>query len=197
MAYLVRKSKTIIVRPLVKSDFDKWKKYYETMSESKNTWDGLANRKGPFNKANFNKVLKSHKNLRDNDSFYDLSVFERKSGDLIGGVSVMNVTRSLAQTAFLGYSLHNNYWGKGYGKASVLAMIDIAFKDIKLHRIEAGIEPYNRRSIMLARTIGLRKEGLKKRAVFMRDEWQDLVMYSATCEEFGIKWKGIPESRPK
>jgi ribosomal-protein-alanine N-acetyltransferase len=196
MSYLIRKTKKIIVRPLESSDFDKWKKYHETMDESKNLWDSSATRKGPFTKTQFNQIIKSRKKLRDQDDFYDLSVFEASSGDLIGFVSVMNVTRSLAQTAFLGYSLHNNYWGKGYGKASVLAMIDIAFRDIKLHRVEAGIEPYNRRSIMMARAIGLRKEGLKKRAVFLRNKWQDLVMYSATCEEFGIKWKGIPASRP-
>jgi ribosomal-protein-alanine N-acetyltransferase len=195
MVNLTRKTKEIIVRPLGKSDYQKWKKYYETMNDPKNIWDP-AGRLCTITKAHFNNILKSHKKLRDQDSFYDLSVFERSSDDLIGFVSIMNVTRSLAQTAFLGYSLHNNYWGKGYGKASVLAIIDIAFKDIKLHRIEAGIEPYNRRSIMLARKIGLRKEGLKKRAVFVREEWQDLVMYSATCEEFGFKWKGQPNSRP-
>lgn len=78
-----------------------------------------------------------------------------------------------------------------------MAIIDIAFRDVKLHRVEAGIEPTNRRSILLARSIGLRKEGLKKRAVFLRGMWNDLVMYSATCEDFGYKWQGIPQTRPR
>ncbi len=42
-----------------------------------------------------------------------------------------------------------------------------------------------------------RKEGLKKRAVFLRGKWVDLVIYSATCEEFGVKWKGVPKTRPR
>lgn len=42
-------------------------------------------------------------------------------------------------------------------------MIDIGFKDIKLHRIEAGIEPGNKRSIALAKSLKMRREGLKKR----------------------------------
>lgn len=51
------------------------------------------------------------------------------------------------------------------------------------------------RSVMLAKSIGLRKEGLKKRIVYLRDEWQDLTMYSITCEELGIKWRGSAKTR--
>ena len=109
----------------------------------------------------------------------------------------MDVLRGVGQSAYLGYFISNRFWGRGFGKEAVLAMIDIAFRDIKLHRIEAGIEPSNRRSILLVRSIGLRKEGLKRRAVFLRGYWNDLVMYSATCEEFGIKWKGLPKTRPR
>jgi ribosomal-protein-alanine N-acetyltransferase len=109
----------------------------------------------------------------------------------------MDVLRGLGQTAYLGYFINNPFWGKGYGKEAARAAIDIAFRDVKLHRIEAGIEPRNRRSIFLARSLGLRKEGLKKRAVFLRGKWNDLIMYSATCEEFGFKWKGVPKTRPR
>ena len=150
-----------------------------------------------MSKANFQKILKSQKKLRDQDQFFDLAVFEKSSGKMVGTVAVMDVLRGLGQTAYLGYFIHNKFWGRGYGKEATLAMVDIAFRDIRLHRIEAGIEPTNRRSIMLARSIGLRKEGLKKRAIYLRGKWNDLVMYSATCEEFGVKWKGTPKTRPR
>ena len=62
------------------------------------------------------------------------------------------------------------------------------FKDIKLHRIEAGVEPGNRRSIRLAKSLGMRREGLKKRAIFLRGEWRDLLMFTLTSEDLGIKF---------
>lgn len=197
MALFHRKTKRLIVRPLVASDFSEWKTYFSSMSAPKNKWDNKNRDLSDLNKSNFRKILRSQKKLRDSDRFFDLAVFEKSSGKMIGTVAAMDVLRGLGQTSYLGYFIHNKFWGKGYGKEATLAMIDIAFRDIKLHRIEAGIEPSNRRSIMLARSIGLRKEGLKKRAVFLRNRWNDLVMYSATCEEFGVKWMGVTKTRPR
>lgn len=197
MARLNRTTKRLIVRPLALSDFVEWKTYFSTMAAPKNKWDNKNRDLSDLNKPNFTRILKSQKNLRDSDKFFDLAVFEKKSGKMVGTVAAMDVLRGLGQTSYLGYFIHNRFWGKGYGKEATLAMIDIAFRDIKLHRVEAGIEPSNRRSIMLARCIGLRKEGHKKRAVFLRGKWNDLVMYSATCEEFGVKWKGAPKTRPR
>jgi ribosomal-protein-alanine N-acetyltransferase len=162
---LSRKTQRLIIRPLVLSDFDAWQVSFSTMRPQQNKWDQENRPKTELTKSNFRKILKSQKTLRERDQFYDLAVFEKKSGELIGNVAAMDVLRGLGQSAYLGYFMHNRYWGKGYGKEATLAMIDIAFRDIKLHRIEAGIEPSNRRSILLARSIGLRKEGLKKRAV--------------------------------
>lgn len=102
----------------------------------------------------------------------------------------MEVTRGVSQTCFLGYYLYNNYWGRGWAKEAVKAALDIGFKDLKLHRIEAGIEPSNRRSLKLARSLKMRREGVKKRAIHLRGEWVDLVMYTLTTEDIGLKFKG-------
>ena len=86
---------------------------------------------------------------------------------------ILDIIRGPSQSAFLGYGLFNRHRGQGFGKEAVNAMIEIAFKDLNLHRIEAGIEPTSRRSILLARSLKLRKEGLKKRAVLLRGQWVD------------------------
>ena len=101
----------------------------------------------------------------------------------------MDVVRSITQSAYLGYYIHNSHWRKGYGKEAVLGFMNFCFKELSLHRLEAGIEPQNKRSMYLVKSLGLRKEGLKKRMIYLRDNWQDLTIYSATCEDFGIKWK--------
>jgi ribosomal-protein-alanine N-acetyltransferase len=160
-----------------------------------NRWDRDKRSAETLTRAIFSKLLSDQKERRNKDSFFDFAVFERKSGSMIGMVAVMDIIRGLGQSGFFGYFIHNGFWGRGYGKEATRAVIDIAFRELRLHRIEAGIEPGNRRSIFLARSLGLRKEGLKKRAVFLRGEWVDLVMYSATCEEFGVKWTAIPQPR--
>jgi [ribosomal protein S5]-alanine N-acetyltransferase len=191
MKHLIRRTKRLIVRPLKISDYKVWKIGLTTMHPAKNRWDQGNWPDKEVTLTKFKKILKSQKENRNEDRFYSLAVFEKASGQHVGSVSIMDVNRGLGQSAFLGYFINNRFWGKGYGKEATQAGIDIGFRDLKLHRLEAGVEPANRRSILLARSLGLRKEGLKKRAVFIRGQWQDLVVYCATCEEFGIKWRGI------
>jgi len=195
MPHLIRKTKNLIIRPLKYSDFKEWKTAHLEMLPPQNKWDRGVKKADQVSLNHFKKILKEQKDMRLEDKFYDLSVFEKKTGRLVGAVAAMDIHRGLGQSAYLGYRIYNRYWGKGYGKESTLAMVDISFRDIKLHRLEAGIEKSNRRSILLARAVGLRKEGFKKKAVYLGGKWIDLVVYAVTCEDMGIKWKGIPKSR--
>ncbi len=185
---LIHKTQRLTLRPLQQSDFKLWQQSNEDMLPSQNTWDTGKVEASNFSKKNFNKLLKDEKLQRDHDDFYSLYAFDKKKKCIVGSVAAMNVQRGLSQSAFLGYYIHNNHWGKGYGKESVEGFIHFAFKKLKLHRLEAGIEPTNKRSIYLVKSLGLRKEGFKKRIVYLREKWIDLTMYSITCEELGYKW---------
>ncbi len=198
MTKLNRETRRLVVRCLKPTDYLTWQAAHSSMIEPRNKWDKKNRSAQELSRSHFRKILHSHKKQRDEDRFFVLGVFHKKSHELLGNVGLMDLQRGISQSAYLGYTIFNRHWGKGYGKESVLAAIDIAFKDLGLHRIEAGIEPTNRRSIFLARSLGLRKEGLKKRAIFVstRNRWVDLLSYSATCEDFGIKWKGKTQTRP-
>ena len=195
MKYLVRKTRQLVIRCLVLRDYECWKQAHLKMKNPQNTWDVGSWPARSLTKVEFKKIIRSQTEQRKKDKFYDLGIFD-KSGALVGGVSLMEVSRGISQTAYLGYSIFNNHWGQGYGKEAVQAMIEIAFEEIKLHRIEAGIEPTNKRSLKLARSLGMRREGLKKRALFLRNKWVDLVIYTLTSEDVGkryptknLKWK--------
>ncbi|MBY0416031.1 MAG: GNAT family N-acetyltransferase, partial [Bdellovibrionales bacterium] len=160
-------------------------------------WDQGPKSIEELTKEKFKIILKNQSDRRSKDIFYDLGVF-LNDGTLVGVVSIMEVARGISQTAFLGYRIFNPYWGQGYAKDAVQMIIDIGFKDIKLHRIEAGIEPGNKRSIALAKSLKMRKEGLKKRAIFLREMWVDLLMYTLTTEDLGYKFdKKIPKHQPR
>ena len=186
---LERIGKQVIVRPYKKSDYQAWKTaYLSILPKQKNAWDITAQRdESKLKRSDFEKILASQKMNRNDDYFFDFGIF-LKDGTLIGGVSIMDISRQVFQNAYLGYRIFNNYWGKGYGKEGVRLGIDIAFKDLKLHRIEAGIEPNNRRSLNLAKSLKMRREGVKKRALFLRNKWVDLVMYTLTSEDVGRKF---------
>jgi ribosomal-protein-alanine N-acetyltransferase len=183
----VRKTKRLLLRPLRPSDYPAWRLAADTMSEPLNRWDRKP--KTPdVSRAKFREILRRQARERASGAWFSLGVFAGR--ELVGKVSLMNISRGLDQMGYLGYRIYNPHWGKGYGYEAAKAMIDIAFTDLGLHRVEAGVEPMNVRSIRLARKLGLRLEGRKRRAVYLRDGWRDLLAYAACCEDYGLQWRG-------
>jgi [ribosomal protein S5]-alanine N-acetyltransferase len=194
-SYLSRKSEKLHIRPLTRQDYASWKHAYSHMLPRQNAWDPGNRSPQELSLSNFLKILKSHRENQSRDRVYDLGIFTASDGELVGVVSLMDIVRGLFQNAFLGLTIFNRYWKCGYGKAATKAIIDIAFNDLALHRLEAGVEPRNRRCLSGIRAFGFRKEGRKKRAVYLRGEWRDLMMYSLTCEDCGIRWTGTARDR--
>ncbi|WP_297761195.1 GNAT family N-acetyltransferase [uncultured Muriicola sp.] len=80
--------------------------------------------------------------------------------------------------AEIGYALHPEYWGKGYMKETFKIMLPFAFKTLKLHRLEANINPNNKRSERLLIETGFVKEGHFKEHYLFNGKFLDSVIYS-------------------
>lgn len=181
--------KKVVVRPYELSDYQSWKAAYLSIKAKKrNSWDIPPRKESELTLPEYKKLLKRQKKNRDDDYFYDFGVF-LKDGTLVGGVSLMDISRQVFQNAYLGYRVFNNHWGNGYGKEAVGIAIQIAFKTLKLHRVEAGIDPGNIRSQALVRSLKMRREGISKKRIFLGGKWLDLILYVMTSEDLGIKWK--------
>lgn len=101
----------------------------------------------------------------------------------------MDVTRECFQNAYLGYHIFNMFWGQSYAYEAVQAVIKYGFKKLNLHRIEAGIEPKNKRSLALAKRLKMNYEGLSKRRLYLGGKWIDLKLFVALSEDYRVKWK--------
>ncbi|MDP7320693.1 MAG: GNAT family protein [Bacteriovoracaceae bacterium] len=179
------KTKRLTVRFLRSSDYAEWKRSHSSTEKKKNRWDfepiSLGDEKKL--KSHFKEQLSRNKELRDKDSFYSFYAFEKKTGKLIGTASIMDISRGVFQNGYIGYRILNNFWGNGYGKEFTQAMVKIGFGDLNLHRLEAGISPYNIRSIRLVKSLKFRKEGRSLKRLFLDDEWQDMMIYALTKED--------------
>lgn len=179
-----KKTKRLVIRPLEETDYENWAQAYSCLLPPQNEWDETNWNETELTKKNFKDLLKIQKQQRVQDHFYEFGIFHKDDGVLLGTVSLMDISRGVFQNAYLGYRIFNIYWGKGYAQEACLGTLDIAFKKLHLHRIEAGIAPTNKRSIKTAKAIGLRKEGISKRRLYINKKWVDLVLYALTKEEY-------------
>jgi len=186
---LFKKTERLVIRPLQKEDYDNWMQAYASLKPALNAWDESAWKATELTKPKFTALLKQQAQLRAQDEFYDLGIFRQDDGILVGQVSLMDITRKTFHNAYVGYRIFNHYWNQGYGGEAGRALVDIAFRQLNLHRIEAAITPGNRKSVRVARAMGLRYEGLSRRRLLVHDEWLDFHIYAATAEDYNIRWK--------
>jgi [ribosomal protein S5]-alanine N-acetyltransferase len=103
-------------------------------------------------------------------------------GALVGFVNVNNIVRGGFQSGFLGYGAFASHAGQGFMTRGLRAVLGIVFGDLGLHRVEANIQPANRRSISLARRLGFEKEGLSPGYLMVDGEWRDHERWALRAE---------------
>jgi ribosomal-protein-alanine N-acetyltransferase len=116
------------------------------------------------------------------DSFLILHATEQS---LVGVVEISNIVRGLFQSAFLGYYGFVPYLGQGLVREGLGLAIDHAFKRLKLHRLEANIQPDNERSIQLVRGLGFKREGYSPRYLKISGRWRDHERWAILADEWG------------
>ncbi len=83
----------------------------------------------------------------------------------------------------VGFEVFNPHWGQGYGTEIADAMTRIALDGFALHRVEALVNPANRRSLRLVKKLGMRREGVRKSCVEGEDGWHDMTVFALTDDD--------------
>lgn len=78
------------------------------------------------------------------------------NGKVIGDISVWYT--GMKQTVEIGFVFNLNFFGKGYAKESVKAVIKELFGKYNFHRIQANLDARNISSAKLCHNIGMRQE---------------------------------------
>lgn len=97
-------------------------------------------------------------------------------GKIIGVVSLSNVVRGAFQAANLGYSIDNEFQGRGYMREALEEVLRWAFDDLGLHRVMANYRPENERSGRLLSRLGFEREGYARDYLHIAGRWCDHIL---------------------
>jgi ribosomal-protein-alanine N-acetyltransferase len=100
-------------------------------------------------------------------------VCERGTRGLVGVINLSNVVLGLFRSAYLGYYAFSGFERRGLMREGLNEVVRYAFQSMKLHRLEANIQPGNGASIALVRSCGFSKEGYSPRYLKIGGRWRD------------------------
>jgi ribosomal-protein-serine acetyltransferase len=103
----------------------------------------------------------------------------------IGGIAGFHRLDRENLSSSIGYWLGARYEGAGVMSSAVSALLDQAFDEWGVHRVELRAAPDNTRSRALAERLGFAEEGLLRGAErFGADDYRDLVVYSMLADDW-------------
>ncbi len=117
------------------------------------------------------------------DYHYGFLVIRRSDEQFVGLINLNNVIRGAFQSAFLGYYAFKPLAGQGLMGQGMRLVIRHAFAKLKLHRLEANVQPANLRSIGLLRKCGFHREGFSPRYLKVAGQWRDHERWAILCDE--------------
>jgi ribosomal-protein-alanine N-acetyltransferase len=106
----------------------------------------------------------------------------RDGGTMAGMVTIDSIIRRRFQSASLSYAAFAPAAGRGYMSEALALVLEYAFTELRLHRLEANIQPGNGASLRLIQRTGFRREGLAPAMLFIDGAWRDHERWAITRE---------------
>jgi ribosomal-protein-alanine N-acetyltransferase len=120
------------------------------------------------------KILGS---LDTNEGIMWCIALKEKPETLIGTIGHWRLMKQHYRSE-VGYMLHPDHWRKGIMKEALMAVIRFGFDSMKLHSIEAHIDPVNTASALVLEKTGFIREAYFKEDFFYKGRFSDTAVYS-------------------
>lgn len=166
-----------VLRPPARSDEKQW---IDVREESRDflefwepTWPSDATTPAAFRR----RLKKFSSDWRDGAT-YAFLIFTREDETLVGGITLSNVRRGVAQSGSVGYWMGKRFARNGYMAEAIQLTLEFAFDTLGLHRVEAACLPSNTPSRSLLLKSGFIQEGFARRYLRINGAWQDHVSFA-------------------
>lgn len=178
MKKILSAGKKVLLRDLKLNDFDE---FYNVMSKSRaflHPWVVP-----PLDISAFQNMIQKN----SSDNYKTFTVCSKETGSIAGVINLSNIIRGNFRSGFLGYYIGKEYAAKGYMTEAMRLTLKYIFTVLKLHRVEANIQPGNISSLKLVKRCGFNKEGYSPKYLNINKRWRDHERWAITIE----RWKEV------
>jgi ribosomal-protein-alanine N-acetyltransferase len=130
-----------------------------------------------LSRSAFRRRIRRYSEDLRTDQGYAFLIIRSSDNTLVGGLTLANIRRGVAQAGSIGYWMGRPFVRQGYMTAAVRAIIPFAFASLRLHRLEAACIPSNAGSIRLLEKTGFVREGYAREYLCINGIWQDHLLY--------------------
>ncbi|HEY7457465.1 MAG TPA: GNAT family protein [Xanthobacteraceae bacterium] len=173
----VIEGKKVFLRVPRLADYGAWSSLREQSRTFLVPWEPIWP-EDDLTRAAFRRRLQRYVRDQQADLGYAFLIFRSSDGAIVGGVTINNVRRGVAQAASLGYWMGAPFARQGYMTEALTALIPFAHGALQLKRIEAACLPHNAASVRLLEKLKFTREGLARQYLCIAGEWQDHLLFA-------------------
>lgn len=168
---------TVSLRAPQMADHGAWAQLRAESRDFLRPWEPTWSR-DDLSRAAFRRRLRHYQRDMRSDFTYPFFIFRKSDDALVGGITLGNVRRGVAQCGSAGYWVGERYSRQGLMSAAMPVFVDYAFNILKLHRVEAACLSANTASIALLEKSGFQKEGFARQYLRINGEWRDHILFA-------------------
>jgi ribosomal-protein-alanine N-acetyltransferase len=166
----------IRLRPHRASDFLEWAALREASRDFLQPWEPTWP-VDDLSRGAYRRRLAAYTQDMERGVAYPFLVFRRHDNVLVGGITLSNVRRGVAQMGSIGYWVGEPFARQGYTLDAVKAVTAFCFGRLRLHRVEAACIPSNTASQGVLLRAGFVQEGLARAYLKIDGSWCDHLLF--------------------
>ena len=158
-------------------DYDRWAKLRYASRAHTERWEP-AWTEDELTRSAFKRRLRRYQQDLESGQGCPFLVFRAVDDVLLGACNLNNIRRGVLQAADIGYWVGAPYVRRGHARAAVRRVLAYAFGPLRLHRVEAAIQPDNLASHAVLTSVGFTEEGFARKYLKINGEWRDHLKFA-------------------
>jgi len=187
-----RRGERLEIRPPAVADRDALASLRERSREQWTPWEPRGATQSPESGRAWSDRMVAAPDGRD---FVRLAVVRHADAAIVGMVTLGQIVLGPMRSAAASWWIGTGHEGRGLGREAVGLLLDHAFHDLGLNRVEANVRTGNDRSRRLAAALGFRHEGLSPDFLEIDGAFRDHDRFAILRREWLAR--GAPGSSPR